>query len=197
MKSFLILVCFAIHFIGYSQSYFNDPGQGSRSIGLLYSPEQSLDITKFQYSISIKGRIDITPFIGYAGRGIGGSIFNGGLAIDYFALKQTESMPLSFSIGGAFDYNYITIGGESVSTQIGTLKANAYHNFTLENISLVPILGYQYQFFVDDTDANDNAVEIAFALGMELNSGQLIYLKPSILFPTGTTNYFLNLGYMF
>jgi len=195
-KYFFILYTF-LPIAGFTQSFFNDIGQGSRSLAILFSPEQSLDITKFQYSFSIKGRVDITPFIGYGSRGIGGSIFNGGIGIDYFALKQQENIPISFSVGGAFDYNYSTNAGISGTTKIGTLKANIYHKLSLENFSLVPILGYQYQFFIDDLNANDSAVEIAAAIGLELSGGQLMYCKPSILFPMGTTQYFLNLGYMF
>lgn len=196
-NALLIVVCLLFSFTSFTQSYFNDVGQGSRSVGILFSPEQSLDITKFLYSISVKGRVDITPFIGYGSRGIGGSLFNGGLAVDYFALKQSETMPLSFSVGGLFDYNYTTRVGITNTTQIGTLRSNVYHKLTLENFSLIPILGYQYQFFINDINSNDTAIEIAAAVGLELNGGQLMYFKPSILFPMGTTQYFLNLGYMF
>jgi len=197
MKRLAFILSFLSPLVGFSQSYFNDLGQGSQSIGILYSPEQSLNIAKFLYSISINGRLDITPFVGYGSRGIGGSILNGGIAIDYFALKQHQGMPISMSIGAAFDYNYSTIAGISNTSTIGTIKGNLYHNLSVENFSLVPILGYQYQFFIDDLDANDSAVELAVALGLELSGGKLMYFKPSILFPMGSTQYFLNLGYMF
>jgi len=197
MKKYCFIVYSCLPIICFSQSFFNDVGQGSRSVAILFSPEQSLDITKFQYSFSIKGRVDITPFIGYGSRGIGGSLFNGGLAVDYYALKQNQTMPISLSIGGVYDYNYLTRAGINSSSEIGTIRSNVYHKLTLDNFSLIPILGYQYQFFLNDFNANDSAVEVAVALGLELSGGQLMYFKPSILFPMGTTQYFLNLGYMF
>jgi len=197
MKNFILLFLICLSYSLSAQSYFSELGQNSNGLSLQYAPNQIVDQTILQYIISKNGRLDISPSISYGGTVSTFTVFSAGLATDYYALKQSSSMPLSFSVGARYAYVRTRAFGSSTNAHIGTAQARAYHRILTENISIVPILGYLHNFDLEDLGFNGGALEIAAAFGLELKNGNIASLTPAVQFPEGTTQFIIGLGYNF
>lgn len=180
-----------------SQSYFSEKGQTSHGLNLQYAPNQIIDQATIQYIISPYGRLDISPAISYGGNPTTATVFSAGMGLDYYVLKQSQSMPLSFSIGGRYSYFRNSSVGSTVSSHFGTTQGRVYHKIQNENVSIVPIIGYSHTFNLEDSGFNGGAVEIAAAFGLELNNENIATLTPAVQFPEGDTQFIIGLGYIF
>lgn len=197
MKTLSTILLMVISYSLFSQSYFNQENQSSKSLAVNYLPDENLDFTTLKYIISSNGKLDITPALSYGSSSFGFDVFTAGLSTDYYLLKQKQSLPLSLSLGAGYTLLRLSGFGESEIAHTGLGRVGLFHNISAEKIQIVPKVYYVFQFDIEDPSNNGDGFDIGVGLSYQLNNNNLITLTPGVLIGENDTQFQIELAYLF